>query len=106
VGPLPRGDGGTATAGDRGTATAGDGGTATAGDRGTAYRAGDGGTATAGDRGTATAGYGGTVQVRYWDYDKQRYRVATGYVGEDGFLANTAYRVVQGKLAPLALPQS
>jgi hypothetical protein len=100
-GTATAGDSGTATAGDSGTATAGDSGTATAGDSGTATAgyggtatAGDSGTATAGDSGTATAGYGGTVQVKWWD--GARYRVYTGYVGEDGIEANTAYRV-EGK---------
>ena len=83
------------TAGYSGTATAGYSGTATAGDWGTAT-AGDWGTATAGYRGTATAGDWGTVQVKWWD--GERYRIATGYVGEDGIKANTPYRVVDGKL--------
>jgi hypothetical protein len=90
---------GTATAGESGTATAGDSGTATAGYRGTAT-AGESGTATAGDRGTATAGYRGTaksgeigiVAIRWYDDAKGRYRLAVGYVGEDGIKANTFYR--------------
>lgn len=68
------------------TATAGDSGTATAGDRGTA---------TAGYRGTATAGHGGTIQVKWWD--GSRYRILTGYIGEDGLKPNTKYCVNQGK---------
>jgi hypothetical protein len=94
-GTATAGYSGTATAGDWGTATAGDWGTATAGDRGTAT-AGDWGTATAGDWGTATAGDRGTVQVKWWD--GERYRIATGYVGEGGIEANTPYRVEGGKL--------
>jgi len=90
---------GTATAGDSGTATAGDRGTATAGVSGTAT-AGYSGTATAGDRGTATAGYSGTaksgkigiVVLRWYDNDRDRYRLAVGYVGEDGIEPNTFYR--------------
>ena len=81
---------GTATAGDSGTATAGDSGTATAGYAGTAT-AGYAGTATAGDSGTATAGVRGTVVLKYWDSVKERYRVAVGYVGEDGIEANKKY---------------
>ncbi len=61
-----------------------------AGDHGTAT-AGYGGTATAGDHGTATAGYGGTIQIRHWD--GRRYRIKTGYVGEDGIEADVAYRM-------------
>ena len=102
-GAATAGDRGTATAGDRGTATAGYSGTATAGYSGTATAgdwgtatAGYSGTATAGDRGTATAGYRGVVQVKWWD--GQRYRICTGYVGEDGIKANTAYCVRDGKL--------
>jgi hypothetical protein len=89
-GTATAGYGGTATAGYRGTATAGEYGTATAGYRGTAT-AGDYGTATAGDRGTATAGYRGIIQIRHWD--GSRYRIVTGYVGEDGIEANKAYRL-------------
>ena len=104
-GTATAGDSGTATAGDSGTATAGYSGTATAGDRGTAT-AGYSGTATAGYRGTATAGYSGTatagysgiIQVRYYDFVKDRFRIATGYVGEDGIKANTLYRVQDRKL--------
>ena len=65
--------GGTATAGDYGTATAG-------------YK----GTATAGYSGTATAGDRGAIQIKWYDGD--RYRITTGYIGEDGLLPNTAYR--------------
>ena len=113
-GTATAGDSGTATAGNSGTATAGDSGTATAGYRGTATAgargtatAGDSGTATAGDSGTATAGYGGTAKTgeigiivcRWWDVNKERYRLAVGYVGEDGIKANTFYRANEsGKL--------
>jgi len=66
-----------------GTATAGYAGTATAGARGTA---------TAGVAGTATAGDDGTVVVRWWDEAAERYRLAIGYVGEDGIEPDVAYR--------------
>ena len=105
-GTATAGDGGTATAGRWGTATAGDRGIATAGNWGTAT-AGDWGTATAGDGGTATAGYRGTaiageegtatagergiLVIKY--YDGNRYRFATAYVGENGILPNTPYRL-------------
>ena len=91
-GTATAGDGGTATAGDRGTATAGDDGTATAGDDGTAT-AGVEGTATAGDDGTATAGDWGIVQIRFWDPAAQRYRIRTGYIGEDGLRPVVKYRL-------------
>jgi len=93
------GDDGTATAGDDGTATAGYRGTATAGYRGTAT-AGEYGTATAGDDGTATAGAGGEIRIRWWD--GTRYRLAVGYVGEDGIEADTPYVVRDGKLTRAA----
>jgi hypothetical protein len=110
-GTATAGDSGTATAGARGTATAGDSGTATAGDSGTAT-AGDSGTATAGYAGTATAGYAGTatagargtIQIRCWVND--RYRIVTGYVGEEGILANVKYRLNEDrKLVPVEEPK-
>ena len=66
--------------------------TATAGYKGTAT-AGDSGTATAGDSGTATAGNYGTIQIKWWDSNASRYRIATAYVGEDGIEAGTAYKL-------------
>ena len=75
---------GTATAGYKGTATAGNYGTATAG-----Y----GGTATAGDGGTATSGYGGILQIRDWDSNACRYRIVTGYIGENGILPGKKYQI-------------
>ena len=89
-GTATAGYAGTATAGDSGTATAGDRGTATAGNRGTAT-AGNRGTATAGDHGTATAGEKGILQIRH--YAKERYRIATAYVGEDGIKPGKKYRL-------------
>jgi hypothetical protein len=91
-GTATAGDGGTATAGDGGTATAGVNGTATAGVGGTAT-AGYRGTATAGYRGTATAGYSGLICIKYWDAEKERYRIAVGYVGEDGIKPGVKYRL-------------
>jgi len=88
------GDYGKATAGNFGTATAGFRGTATAGDYGTAT-AGNFGTATAGYEGTATAGEGGIINIKYWD--SGRYKILTGYIGEDGLEPNTPYRVQDGK---------
>ena len=45
--------------------------------------------------GTVTAGEGGEIRIRYYD---GRMRTAIGYVGEDGILADTAYKVLGGKL--------
>jgi hypothetical protein len=85
--------GATVAAGYAGTATAGYEGTATAGTRGTAT-AGNAGTATAGDAGTATAGYEGILVVRY--HDGLRYRLAVGYVGENGIEPGVPYVVDAG----------
>jgi hypothetical protein len=68
------------------------GGTATAGYNGTAT-AGDSGTATAGYRGTATAGDNGVIVLAWYDYASGRRRVAVGYIGENGILPNTPYRL-------------
>jgi hypothetical protein len=65
--------------------------TATAGDMGTAT-AGDGGTATAGDRGTAKSGPVGIIVIRWWDAKAVRFRLAVGYVGEDGIKPDTFYQ--------------
>ena len=72
--------------GDYGTATAGDWGTATAG---------NGGKATAGYEGTAIAGEKGIVQITY--ESGGRWRLLTGYIGEDGLEPNTPYKVRNGK---------
>ena len=92
AGTATAGYAGTATAGDAGTATAGDAGTATAGTRGTAT-AGYAGTATAGYEGTATAGENGILQIRYYDQAKERCRIATAYIGEEGIQAGKKYRL-------------
>ena len=89
-GTATAGNRGMATARYRGTATAGNGGYATAGDWGTAT-AGDWGTATAGCKGTAAAGHKGIIVVDRWD--GKRFRLVTGYVGEDGIKADTPYRL-------------
>jgi hypothetical protein len=46
---------------------------------------------TAGDWGTATAGYWGIIQIKYWDAD--RYRIKTGYIGENGIEAKNLYKL-------------
>jgi len=50
--------------------------------------------------GTATAGDGGTLCVRWWDLAAARYRTAVAYVGENGILPNTPYRLQDGKFVP------
>ena len=86
---VASGDGGTSTSGYGGTSTSGDGGTSTSGVRGTST-SGDGGTSTSGDRGTSTSGDGGELRIRW--YDGTRYRLAVGYVGENGIKPNVKYR--------------
>ena len=95
-GTSTSGDGGTSTSGDRGTSTSGVGGTSTSGDRGTST-SGDGGTSTSGDGGTSTSGDRGIIQIKWWDDKAGRYRLTTGYVGEDGIEANTKYHLVDTK---------
>lgn len=80
--------GGTSTSGDGGTSTSGDDGTSTSGDRGTSI---------SGNRGTSISGDGGTIQVKWWDDSARRYRLATGYVGEDGLKAGVAYHLEKGQ---------
>lgn len=62
-----------------------------------------------GDDSTVAGGYGSTVSggngsiliIRHWDEASNRYRVAVGYVGENGIEPNVAYRLDEsGKFAP------
>lgn len=53
---------------------------------------------TSGYKGTSTSGEKGIVVVRWWDSGASRYRLAVGYVGEDGIKPNTPYIVRDGKL--------
>ena len=59
--------------------------------------AGDYGSAQAGFKGTARAGKGGTIQIQYWDKAAQRYRIKTGYIGENGLKPDTLYRLNSSK---------
>jgi len=86
------GHGGTAVAGNFGMAFVANDGTAVAMDHGVA--AGDDGRAVVGLQGTAAAGDGGVICVRW--YDGSRYRLAVGYVGEDGIEPGVAYRCSPG----------
>ena len=56
-----------------------------------------GGTSTSGDGGTSTSGDRGIIQIKWWDDKAGRYRLTTGYVGEDGIEANTKYHLVDTK---------
>lgn len=86
------GHGGTAIAADSGTARAGDVGRATAGDYGTA-QVGAKGTAWAGRNGMAAAGAMGEIRLSYWDTQAERARTVIGYIGENGLLPNTFYKL-------------
>jgi hypothetical protein len=52
-----------------------------------------------GSGGMAKAGPLGLVVVTYWSATEKRYRACVGNVGEAGILADTWYRVADGKLA-------
>ncbi len=86
------GEYGSAMTGHYGIATAGYYGSATAGYMGTAT-AGDNGIATTGYKGTAIAGYYSIVQIKYWDSINSRYKLKTGYIGEDGLKPNVTYKL-------------
>ena len=94
-GTSTSGDYGTSTSGYYGTSTSGNKGKSTSGDYGTST-SGYKGTSTSGDSGTSTSGEGGIIHIKW--YDGKRYRIVTGYVGEEGIEANVAYVVVDGKL--------
>jgi len=82
------GDGATVTGGYGAIVTGGDEATVTGGDRATVtggYRA----TVTGGYRAIVTGGDGGSIQIKHWD--GERYRIKTGYIGEDGLKANMPY---------------
>jgi hypothetical protein len=93
-GTSTSGDGGTSTSANRGTSTSGNRGTSTSGDSGTST-SGNRGTSTSGNGGTSTSGDGGTILIKYWDGDRDRYRIKIGYIGEDGLKPNTPYKLNQ-----------
>jgi len=91
------GDFAAALAGDKGVATAGAHGRSVVGALGTAM-VGNHGAAYAGFEGKAAAGYGGVLSIAWWEGGtKERPRLATAYVGEDGIAENTLYRVEGGR---------
>ena len=56
------------------------------------------GHAITGTNGTAVAGEYGEIHICWHDFKHSRYRIAVGYVGENGILPNVPYHVVAGKL--------
>ena len=82
----------SAVVGDHENAASGPLGTSTSGNWGTST-SGHGGTSAAGELGTSTSGKGGEIRIRYCDSKAQRYRIAVGYIGENGIKANVAYKL-------------
>jgi hypothetical protein len=54
--------------------------------------------ASIGKDGRAKAGERGLIVVTYWSAEENRYRACVGNVVEDGILADTWYRVQDGKM--------
>lgn len=50
--------------------------------------------------GTATAGDGGTVAIRWWDEERQRWRVAVGEIDGERLRAGRAYVERGGQIVP------
>jgi len=48
---------------------------------------------------TAKAGEDGAIALAWWNNEEKRYRIAVGYVGENGIKADVWYYVENGKLA-------
>ena len=103
---LTGGNGSTLTGGDRSTLTGGTCSTLTGGDRSTltggygskltggkysALTGGDRSTLTGGDDSKLTGGNNSTLIIQYWD--KNKFRIAIAYVGENGILPNVKYKV-------------
>ena len=89
---------GISSSGAGGTSSSGTCGTSSSGHYGTSS-SGAGGTSSSGDYGTSSSGDYGMIQIKWWDEKSSRYRITTGYVGEKGIEANTAYRCdSKGKL--------
>lgn len=89
---------GSSVSGDCGVAEAGKYGNATAGNYGSAS-VGESGVARVSDKGKAKAGYNGYIAINFLDQNN-RMRCAIGYIGEDGILPDTFYKVENGKLVP------
>ena len=83
--------------GGRGSTVTGGDWSAVTGGRGSTVTGGDWSTVTGGRGSTVTGGDWSTLVVKWWD--GFRYRLAVGYVGEDGIEAGVAYRCDdQGRL--------
>ena len=89
---LTVGDKQSCSVGALGYAQGGDRATVTGGDRAT-VTGGNWATVTGGDRATVTGGDRAELQLRYWDFIANRYRTKLGYIGENGLLPNTRYKL-------------
>ncbi len=83
---------GTSTSGNNGTSISGYYGTSTSGEKGTST-SGAYGTSTSGKNGVSTSGVYGTIVIKYYCSKTYRYKLATGYIGENGLKPNTPYKV-------------
>ena len=83
---------GTSNSGYRGTSNSGVQGISNSGNYGTStsgYR----GTSNSGDKGTSNSGDKGILIIKYWNSEKERFMVATAYVGENGIEPNIPYKL-------------
>ena len=95
---ITSGEGSKITSGEGSKITSGDYNTITSGDYST-ITSGNYSTITSGNRSTITsengskvkAGKGSMISISYWDDSKNRSRLVTAYVGEDGIEANVFY---------------
>ena len=83
---------GTSNSGVQGISNSGNWGTSNSGNWGTS-NSGDKGTSTSGDWGTSTSGDQGILIIKYWNSEKERFMVATAYVGENGIEPNVPYKL-------------
>ena len=83
------GDYGTAISGYQSTSIAGNHGVASAGKYGLAV-VGNHGIASAGECGVVSAGEYSTIQLTYFE---NKWRIKTGYIGEDGLKPNVKYKL-------------
>jgi len=100
---LTGGDYSTLTGGSRSTLTGGDYSTLTGGDYST-LTGGGRSTLTGGSRSTLTGGYDSTLILKFYDFDKHRYRVVTLEVGENGIEPNKPYKLDANNRPVMAEP--
>ncbi|HET8686441.1 MAG TPA: hypothetical protein VFM18_07225 [Methanosarcina sp.] len=80
------------TGGDNSTLTGANGSTLT-GANGSTLTGGDNSTLTGGYYSTLTGGNGSILSIKWFDYETNRQRISTAYVGEDGIEPNVAYKL-------------